>query len=58
MLAATPATFLGVIALIVLALGLTAYVFRRRLTERGPKKGVAANPAQVRRQNPPDPARR
>lgn len=58
MIAATTTMFLWVIALIVLAFGLTVYVFRHRLTERGPKKGVAANPAKVRRQNPPDPTRR
>jgi hypothetical protein len=42
------------IALIVLAFGLTIYVFRRRMFERGNQKGVAVQPRKVRRQNPPD----
>jgi hypothetical protein len=47
---------LGLIVL-ALTLGLTIYVFRHRLFEYGSrtyKKGVAANPPEVRRQNPPD----
>jgi len=45
------------IALVLFTLGLTIYVFRRRLFDRGYKVGKAANPAEVRRQNPPDPER-
>jgi len=45
------------IALVLFTLGLTIYVFRRRLFDRGYKVGKAANPSEVRRQNPPDPAR-
>jgi len=44
-------------ALLFLALTLvcTAWVFyRKRGMDRGPRKGVAANPEKVRRQNPPD----
>jgi predicted cobalt transporter CbtA len=46
--------FWWVIALIVLAFGLTIYVFRRRMFERGYQKSVAAQPCKVRRENPPD----
>jgi len=46
--------FWYVVALIILALGLTVFVFRRRMFEQGDRKGVAANPREVRRQNPPD----
>jgi hypothetical protein len=42
------------VALILLTLALTIYVFRRRLFDRGYLKGEAANPYEVRRQNPPD----
>jgi hypothetical protein len=40
--------------LIALALALTIYVFRRRKFDRGYRKGTAADPQEVRRQNPPD----
>jgi len=51
---ADPQNFWIAIALIALTLGLTAFVFRHRLFERGPKKGVAANPREVKAENPPD----
>jgi|GEM_PF-970881 hypothetical protein len=40
--------------LIALALALTIYMFRRRKFDRGYRKGTAADPQEVRRQNPPD----
>lgn len=40
--------------LIALALGLTIFMFRRRKFDRGYRKGTAADPNEVRRQNPPD----
>jgi hypothetical protein len=43
-----------VLLLLALALVLTVYVFRRGLFDRGYRKGSAANPDQVRRENPPD----
>jgi hypothetical protein len=43
-----------VLALIGLALVLTAVVFRRRWFERGPQKGEPADPSKVKRENPPD----
>jgi uncharacterized protein HemX len=43
-----------VLVLIALAIGLTVYVFRRRRFDRGYRKGTAADPRQVRRENPPD----
>lgn len=46
--------FWWVIVLVLSALALTMYVFRQRMVERGDKKGVAANPRKVRRENPPD----
>jgi hypothetical protein len=49
-----PGLFWLGIALVLVTLGLTVYVFRHRLFERGLKKGVAANPREVRRENPPD----
>ena len=42
------------VGLILLTLVLTVYVFRRRWFDRGYQKGEAANPEEVRRQNPPD----
>ena len=52
-------TFFGqyfgpVLLLIALAIGLTIFVFRNRLFERGYRKGKAADPVQVKRENPPD----
>ena len=42
-------------AVILLVLGLTIFTFKRRgYVGRGAQKGEAANPARVRRQNPPD----
>ena len=46
--------FIPVLVLIALAIGLTMYVFRRRRFDRGYRKGTAADPRQVRRENPPD----
>ena len=43
-----------VLVLIALAIGLTVYVFNRRRFDRGYRKGTAADPRQVRRENPPD----
>jgi hypothetical protein len=43
-----------VVVLIVLAIALTIFVFRKRKFERGPRKGVAANPQQVKKENRPD----
>jgi hypothetical protein len=51
---ADPGLFWIVIGLVLLALALTIFVFRRRLFDRGYRVGKAANPAEVRRQNPPD----
>ncbi|MET0983923.1 MAG: hypothetical protein ABW034_00815 [Steroidobacteraceae bacterium] len=43
------------IVLIVIAAVLTVIVFKRRaLSKNGLQKGTAANPSQVRRENPPD----
>ena len=42
------------IGLILLTVALTIVVFQRRLFDRGYKKGEAANPNEVRRENPPD----
>ena len=48
--------FWWVVGLALLALIWTVYIFsRRRYFQDGPKKGVAKNPAKVRRENPPDP---
>jgi hypothetical protein len=46
--------FVPVLALIALAIGITMYLFRRRRFDRGYRKGQAADPRQVRRENPPD----
>lgn len=44
------------IFLIAIAAVLTFVVFKRRaLSKDGLQKGTAANPSQVRRDNPPDP---
>lgn len=43
-----------VLLLIALAIALTIFVFRKRLFERGYRKGVAANPREVKEQNRPD----
>lgn len=40
--------------LIAVALVLTIFIFRRRKFDRGYRKGSAADPREVRRQNPPD----
>jgi hypothetical protein len=42
------------VGLILLTLALTIYVFRRRIFDRGYLKGEAANPHEVKVQNPPD----
>ena len=46
--------FALVVVLIALVVALTIFVFRKRLFERGPRKGVAANPSEVKQQNRPD----
>ena len=47
--------YLGaVVVLIVLAIALTIFVFRKRLFERGYRKGEPINPRKVKEQNPPD----
>lgn len=46
--------FAPVVLLIALAIALTIFVFRKRLFERGYRKGSAARPGKVRRDNPPD----
>ena len=46
--------FWVVLGLIALIIALTIFVFRKRLFERGPRKGVAANPQQVKKENRPD----
>lgn len=47
------------IILIAIAAVLTFVVFKRRaLGKDGLQKGTAANPQQVRRENPPDPKQR
>jgi formate hydrogenlyase subunit 3/multisubunit Na+/H+ antiporter MnhD subunit len=43
-----------VVALIVLAVALTIFVFRKRKFERGYRKGEAADPERVKRENRPD----
>lgn len=46
--------FGAVLILIALAIALTIFVFRKRLFERGYRKGTAARPDEVKRDNPPD----
>jgi hypothetical protein len=48
--------FGAVLILLGLALVLTAIVFRKRWFERGtvPRKGTPADPAKIKRDNPPD----
>jgi hypothetical protein len=46
--------FIPTLLLIALAIGLTIYLFRRRRFDRGYRKGSAADPRQVKRENPPD----
>ena len=46
--------FGAVLLFIGLALVLTGVVFRKRWFERGYRKGQAADPGQVKRDNPPD----
>jgi hypothetical protein len=49
------ATSFGIsLLLIALAIALTVFVFRRRLFDRGYRKGSAVDERQVRRDNPPD----
>jgi len=43
-----------VMALLALAIGITIYLFRKRRFDRGYRKGTAANPGEVKRENPPD----
>ena len=42
------------LALIVLAVVLTIVVFRKRWFERGPRPARPADPAKIKRENPPD----
>ena len=44
----------AVVVLIVLVVALTIFVFRKRLFDRGYRKGVAANEQKVKQQNRPD----
>jgi hypothetical protein len=46
--------FAWVVGLLALAIVLTIFVFRKRLFERGYRKGVAANPREVKKENRPD----
>jgi hypothetical protein len=46
--------FGAVLVLLALALILTVVVFRKRWFDRGYRKGEAADPKQVKRDNPPD----
>jgi hypothetical protein len=46
--------FVPVLVLIGLAIAITIYLFRRRRFDRGYRKGGAADPRQVKRENPPD----
>jgi hypothetical protein len=46
--------FAPVLLLLALAIGLTVYLFRRRRFDKGYRKGTAADPHAVRRDNPPD----
>ena len=46
--------FFWAVMLIVLAIALTIFVFRKRLFERGYRKGEAANPQRVKDENRPD----
>lgn len=46
--------FGAILILLGLALVLTAFVFRKRLFERGYQEGRPADPAKVKRENPPD----
>lgn len=43
-----------IVLLIALAIALTIFVFRKQLFDRGYRKGEAAHPGRVRRENPPD----
>jgi len=43
-----------VLLLLALAVAITIYLFRKRRFDRGYRKGVAANPGEVKRENPPD----
>ncbi|PZN35382.1 MAG: hypothetical protein DIU71_00050 [Proteobacteria bacterium] len=43
-----------VLILIGVTVALTVFIFRRRLFDRGYRKGAAKDPEQVRRDNPPD----
>ncbi|HEY7641405.1 MAG TPA: hypothetical protein VH814_16880 [Steroidobacteraceae bacterium] len=44
----------GGLIFIALALALTFVVFRKRWFDRGYRKGEAKDPAEVKRENPPD----
>jgi hypothetical protein len=49
---------IGASAFVLLTFGLTVMVFRNnRNVEPGPPSGRAADPVQVRLENPPDPER-
>ncbi len=43
-----------IVVLAVICIGITIAIFRRRRSfERGPRKGEAADPVKVKRENPP-----
>ena len=46
--------FSYMVGLLLLGIALTAWIFRKRWFDRGYRKGQAADPEQVRRENPPD----
>jgi len=46
--------FAWIVGLIALTIALTVYVFRKRKFERGYRKGEAADPQRVKKENRPD----
>lgn len=46
--------FAWILILIALTVALTIFVFRKRLFDRGYRKGLPKDPAQVKRENPRD----
>ena len=45
---------LALLVLVVVVLATVYSFWRRRFIDSGPRKGTAANPSQVKRDNPPD----
>jgi uncharacterized membrane protein affecting hemolysin expression len=45
---------LALLVLVVVVLATIYSFWRRRFVDSGPRKGTAANPSQVKRDNPPD----